>query len=134
MVRRILGALAEAGLTYSQMGQGGGALLARPAEAISLLDVYRAVEDQPYFMLHRTRPNDACYIGHAITPVLEQEFARVGHALEASLAQTSIAEMAGQVERRAGYPLSLVHRNIKRIRNKTLANSATRRAFCIALM
>ncbi|MCS1371522.1 Rrf2 family transcriptional regulator [Serratia marcescens] len=77
---------------------------ARPAEAISLLDVYRAVEDQPYFMLHRTRPNDACYIGHAITPVLEQEFARVGLALEASLAQTSIAEMAGQVERRAGYP------------------------------
>jgi hypothetical protein len=36
--------------------------------------------------------------------VLEQEFARVGHALEASLAQTSIAEMAGQVERCAGYP------------------------------
>ncbi|MGP0846161.1 MULTISPECIES: Rrf2 family transcriptional regulator [Serratia] len=104
VVRRILGALAEAGLTYSQMGQGGGALLARPAEAISLLDVYRAVEDQPYFMLHRARPNDACYIGHAITPVLEQEFARVGHALEASLAQTSIAEMAGQVERQAGYP------------------------------
>ena len=32
VVRRILGALAEAGLTYSQMGQGGGALLAlRPA-------------------------------------------------------------------------------------------------------
>ncbi|MEQ6219582.1 hypothetical protein ABMB44_12760 [Levilactobacillus brevis] len=30
--------------------------------------------------------------------------ARVGHALEASLAQTSIAEMAGQVERQAGYP------------------------------
>ena len=128
VVRRILGALAEAGLTYSQMGQGGGALLARPAEAIRCW-TYRAVEDQPYFMLHRTRPNDACYIGHAITPVLEQEFARVGHALEASLAQTSIAEMAGQVERRAGYPLSLVHRNIKRIRNKTLANSATRRAF-----
>ena len=78
--------------------------MARPAEAISLLDVYRAVEDQPYFTLHRTRPNEACYIGHAITPVLEQEFARVGHALEASLAQTSIAEMAGQVELRAGYP------------------------------
>lgn len=97
VVRRILGALAEAGLTYSQMGQGGGALLARPAEAISLLDVYRAVEDQPYFMLHRTRPNDACYIGHAITPVLEQEFARGG-------AQAIL--------------LSLVHRNIKRIRNK----------------
>ena len=74
------------------------------------------------------------YIGHAITPVLEQEFARVGHALEASLAQTSIAEMAGQVERRAGYPLSLVHRNIKRIRNKTLANSRYAQAFCIALM
>lgn len=107
VVRRILGALAEAGLTYSQMGQGGGALLARPAEAISLLDVYRAVEDQPYFMLHRTRPNDACYIGHAITPVLEQEFARVGHALEASGAnQHRRNGRAGRAARRLSfYPL-----------------------------
>ena len=102
---RILGKQIIREILYHVMiGPCGGALLARPVEAISLLDVYRAVEDQPYFMLHRTRPNDACYIGHAITPVLEQEFARVGLALEASLAQTSIAEMAGQVERRAGYP------------------------------
>ena len=35
VVRRILGALAEAGLTYSQMGQGGGALLARPGSDLA---------------------------------------------------------------------------------------------------
>jgi Rrf2 family protein len=106
VVRRILGVLADAGLTYSQMGQGGGALLARPASDITLLDVYHAVEEQPYFMLHRARPNDACYIGHAITPVLEEEFARVGRALENSLALTSIADMAARVELCAGYPFT----------------------------
>ncbi|MGA0607248.1 Rrf2 family transcriptional regulator [Phenylobacterium sp. VNQ135] len=31
------------GLTRSQMGAGGGALLARPADRITLLDVLRAV-------------------------------------------------------------------------------------------
>jgi DNA-binding IscR family transcriptional regulator len=36
LVRRLLGVLAKAGLTTSQMGTGGGALLARPASRITL--------------------------------------------------------------------------------------------------
>ncbi|EFE94806.1 Rrf2 family transcriptional regulator [Serratia odorifera] len=104
VVRRILGALADAGLTHSQMGQGGGALLAKPASEITLRDIYHAVEDQPYFPLHRSKPNDECYIGHAIIPVLEGEFARISRHMEASLAQTSLADIVGKVEACAGYP------------------------------
>lgn len=43
LVRRLLMQLGQAGLTRSQMGAGGGALLARPADRITLLDVLRAV-------------------------------------------------------------------------------------------
>ncbi|NRN27068.1 Rrf2 family transcriptional regulator [Photorhabdus heterorhabditis] len=104
VVRRLLGILADAGLTYSQMGQGGGALLARPSEQISLLDIYRAVEDPLYFTLHRSKPNPKCYIGHNITPVLENEFSRITCVLETALAETTIADMANRVEDCAGFP------------------------------
>lgn len=102
VVRRILGALAGAGLTRSRLGLGGGTQLARPAAQITLLDIYRAVEEPPYFALHRTPPNPDCYIGHNITPVLEQEFDRLGQALEQSLMQTTMADIARQLQDRAG--------------------------------
>ncbi|UXN00435.1 Rrf2 family transcriptional regulator [Xanthomonas hortorum pv. pelargonii] len=49
VVRSLLSRLAEAGLTRSQLGAGGGALLARQAKTIRLLDVYQAVEDTELF-------------------------------------------------------------------------------------
>ncbi|QPT11326.1 Rrf2 family transcriptional regulator [Serratia rubidaea] len=106
VVRRILGALAEAGLTHSQMGQGGGALLARPADDITLRDIYHAVEEQPYFPLHRSKPNDACYIGHAIVPVLEGEFERISRQMDHALEKTTLADIVGRVEACAGYPFT----------------------------
>lgn len=42
LIRRLLSQLAKAGLTTSQMGSGGGALRARPADKFTLLDVYKA--------------------------------------------------------------------------------------------
>lgn len=104
VVRRILGSLASAGLTQAQLGLGGGAMLARPAAQITLLDIYRAVEEPPYFALHRAQPNPECYIGLNITPVLEREFGRLSLALEQSLAQTSMADIARAVRERAGMP------------------------------
>ena len=101
-VRRLLGALAKAGLAESQMGQGGGALLSRPAEKITLLDVYRAVDDQNLFALHHRGPNPMCPIGRNITPILEAEIAEAANALERSLAATTIADIAGRIEARAG--------------------------------
>ena len=101
-VRRLLGALAKAGLAESQMGQGGGALLARPEEKITLLDVYRAVEDQNLFALHRGGPNLECPIGRNITPILEAEIAAAANALERSLASTTLADIAGRVAARVG--------------------------------
>ena len=47
LVRRLLSHLARAGLATAQRGTGGGAVLARPAQTITLLDVYRALEIGP---------------------------------------------------------------------------------------
>ena len=41
---KVIGDLARAGLVRTQRGQQGGVMLARPAERISVRDVYEAVE------------------------------------------------------------------------------------------
>ncbi|MBX9874457.1 MAG: Rrf2 family transcriptional regulator, partial [Beijerinckiaceae bacterium] len=56
VIRGLLSRLAEAGLTRSQLGSGGGALLAKKPDEIRLLDVYRAVEDTELFAVHRQPP------------------------------------------------------------------------------
>jgi Rrf2 family protein len=101
LIRRLLSQLARAGLTTAQMGTGGGALLAQPAERITLLDVYRAVgEERDVIPLHPT-PNPRCPVGRNIHAVLERRVEAAERALEQELARTTIAELAGDVTRRA---------------------------------
>lgn len=104
VVRRILGLLADAGLSRSQLGQGGGALLAKPASKITLLDIYRAVEEPGYFSLHRSEPDQDCYLGRHILPILGTEFERLTQTLETELEKTTLADMVCKIETRAGEP------------------------------
>lgn len=98
LVRRILSQLTRAGLTTSQMGTGGGALLARPADRITLRDVYRAVDDAELFALHREQPNPACPVGRNIQALLERRIDAATRALEAELDRTTIADALTEVE------------------------------------
>jgi len=99
LVRRLLSQLARAGLTTSQLGVGGGALLARPADRITLRDAYRAVSEGEIFALHRERPNPACPVGRNIQSALERRFDAAARALEAELARTTIADVLREVRR-----------------------------------
>ncbi|MEO1404048.1 MAG: Rrf2 family transcriptional regulator [Cyanobacteria bacterium J06635_1] len=94
VVRRILSMLAKAGLTSSQLGHGGGAILAKSANQITLLDVFQVVEDPNIFEMHRTPPDKNCFVGRNIQPVLMKSTAQAQQALEAELAKTTIADIA----------------------------------------
>lgn len=97
LIRRLLSQLAKAGLTTSQMGTGGGAVLGRPAEAITLLDVYRAIDEQgEVFALHEA-PNPQCPVGRNINGVLKLRIAAAEQALRDQLARTTIADMAADI-------------------------------------
>lgn len=102
VIRRTLGQLKEAGIVTVEAGVGG-ASLARPAERITLLDVYRAVEcvDGDLFNFHAD-PNEQCPVGRNIHAVLDGKLAEAQGALEDQLAGTTIAELAASVERRVG--------------------------------
>lgn len=97
VVRRILSMLAQAGITTSRLGAGGGALLARPASDITLLDVFRAVEEETLFTMHHGQPNPQCPVGRNIQSVLEATTDAAQRALEAELAHRTVADILRQV-------------------------------------
>ena len=98
VIRRILSMLAEAKLTSSQLGYGGGATLAKPASQITLLDVFQVVEEPNIFELHRTPPDENCFVGRNIQEVLTQSTNRAQQALEVELSKTTIAEVAQNIQ------------------------------------
>ena len=100
LVRRLLSQLARAGLTTSQMGTGGGALLARPAQSITLLDVYRAIDDDEAVIPMHAAPNPRCPVGRHIQGVLETRIDAAERALRDELARTTVADLAADVVRR----------------------------------
>ena len=93
---KVLQRLARAGLVRSLRGPAGGFALARPTDAITLLDVYEEI-DGPL-------RSDACLFG---LPVCEGQFCVLGGVLasvteqvRAYLAETTLAGLQGVVERR----------------------------------
>lgn len=93
MIRRILGMLNKAGLTTGTMGSSGGAMLARSAAQISLLEIYRAVDEPGVLALHANAPNPACEVGKGITVVLEGVIARAENAMEAVIAGITVQDV-----------------------------------------
>ena len=99
VVRRITGQLARAGLLRVHRGRGG-AELARPAAAITLDDVWSAVNaaaDRPLVPLHPSGA-DPKTAADPIAPVLRAAFADAERAFRGALGQTTLASLA----RRAG--------------------------------
>ena len=99
VIRGLLSRLSDAGLTKSQLGAGGGALLAKPVKRIRLLDVYKAVEDTELFSLPRTPPCMTCPVGANIQEAMHPALERARKALEAELSKYTIADIVAEVVR-----------------------------------
>lgn len=97
VIRRLLSALAKAGLVKSIRGSAGGSVLARRPEDITLLDISRAVEEEEAPALHHQPPNPACPVGRSIQPVLLRVLDRAEAAREAVLATTLLSEVLAQI-------------------------------------
>ncbi|MBM6867239.1 Rrf2 family transcriptional regulator [Collinsella tanakaei] len=98
VIRRSLGQLKDADLVNVEMG-AGGATLARPADEITLLDIYRAVEssEEHLFNFHES-PNPECPVGRNVHAVLDGELAAAQQALEDRLAQTTLADLLARTD------------------------------------
>ena len=93
-----MGALRNAGMVTVQPGVGGGATLAREPDDITLLDVYRAVEEgEELFSLHPSEPSRSCNVGGNIRDVLRPIFCTAHRAVESVLGGVTIADVGEQV-------------------------------------
>ncbi|SNR50946.1 MULTISPECIES: RrF2 family transcriptional regulator [Hymenobacter] len=102
VVRRLMSTLREAGLVQSQRGAGGGTLLARPATEISLLDVFRAVqESEPdLFLVGSTNPSSHCDLGRVMQQTLEGLFGPAIEAMRTALAAVSVHQVMEELAQR----------------------------------
>ena len=91
-LRRILGDLSHAGLVESQPGVSGGWRLRREPCDISLLAIYRAVDEGRLLAMHH-HPNPNCKIGGVIQSTLEAYFGEAETAFEQTLARQTLAQV-----------------------------------------
>ena len=103
VIRALLGRLAAARLTTSQLGAGGGALLAKVPEMITLLEVYNIMEQGDLFALHRSAPSKVCMVGKNIQAVLSPTLDKARKAMEDELARVSIADVVKQIAKRGNF-------------------------------
>lgn len=101
-VRRILGELGRAGLTTGTEGAGGGTVLARSADSITLRDVYHAVDETREIVPLHPSPHPMCKIGRNIKGVLGATVQQVEQTIDTQLDRTTIAELLADVVRREG--------------------------------
>ena len=86
----ILADLRRAGLVASQRGAEGGYWLAKPADAVSVADVIRAVEG-PLADVHGTPPETVSYEGAATS--LQRVWVATRGALRSVLEEVTIADI-----------------------------------------
>lgn len=87
----ILGDLRRAGIVGSQRGADGGYWLARPARAVSVADIIRAVEG-PLADVHGEAPEQVRYPGPAAE--VQRVWIATRVALRGVLEETSLADIA----------------------------------------
>ncbi|HEY0105117.1 MAG TPA: Rrf2 family transcriptional regulator [Rhizomicrobium sp.] len=97
VVRRVVGALASAGLLETRAGAQGGAWLAREPRKIHLSDIYDAVEDGAPLGFRETADTE-CPVGRAAPQVICGIVRSIDAAARNSLAKTTLASVLKTVE------------------------------------
>lgn len=97
-VRRILAKLSKAGLVSTTTGKSGSCLLAKKAEDISLLEIYRAVDAPKAFAIHAYPVQDSCRVSCNIEAVMQKVLERAQNSFEGSLSETTLAEVIADIK------------------------------------
>ncbi|MGN7383558.1 Putative HTH-type transcriptional regulator ywnA [Chlamydia abortus] len=97
VIRRILCRLARGNLVISQPGALGGTKLSRPADQITLLDVYHVIEGCEAYCLHKSQPSETCVVGRNMLPVLEGIMQEAEAAVKEKLSRYTIEDVLRQV-------------------------------------
>jgi Rrf2 family protein len=99
-VRRTLAKLSKAGLVETATGKAGACWLAKDSKVISLLDIYKAVGAPKAFSIHNYAEQKVCTVSCHIKTALKKALAKTQKAMEASLAEISLAQIVSDVKKK----------------------------------
>lgn len=100
VVRRTMAGLREQGYVTSEKGHGGGWLLARPLDQITLRDVYDALGRPTVFALGVAQDHPDCLVEQAVNDAVSEALAEAEARLLARLGEITIGALARDFERR----------------------------------
>jgi Rrf2 family protein len=97
VVRRILKALARAGLVDVRPGRNGGVSLSRAPSDITLEDIYKAVEPGGALFALRKRGSPRCPVHLAMKEELPPIFSAADAAVDQVLRQTKLSSLVEKI-------------------------------------
>lgn len=100
VVRRTMAGLRNAGYVKSEKGHGGGWSIAADLNAVSLLDVHRAVGGPRIFAIGSDRADPACAVEKVVNAAVEDTLREAEALLVARLGSVSLAELARSFDAR----------------------------------
>ncbi|MNX71472.1 putative HTH-type transcriptional regulator YwnA [compost metagenome] len=102
LVRRTLAGLRERGLVSAEKGHGGGWVIARALDDITLYDVYEALGEPELFALGHRSEDSQCLVEQAVNASLDQTFAEAKAIVLTQLRGVTLAALSKDFSRR--YP------------------------------
>jgi DNA-binding IscR family transcriptional regulator len=94
VVRRTMAGLRDAGYVRSGKGHGGGWSIACDLDAVSLLDIHRAVGGPRLFAIGNENANPGCAVERVVNDALADALSEAEALLIARLGSVSLAELA----------------------------------------
>ena len=92
-VRGVLSKLVKAGLVVTSRGRNGFSSLSRPANKISLLEIYKAVEAPAVFSIHTYPKEKACRTSCTHKEAMAEVLEDTQQAFEARLGMRLLSEL-----------------------------------------
>lgn len=96
VVRRTMAGLREQGYVSSEKGHGGGWVLARPLNEITLLDIYRALGAPGLFSIGLAGDNPDCVIEQAVNAALLEAMTEAESILLSRFGNITLSALAAE--------------------------------------
>lgn len=100
VVRRILTGLRDGGTVTAEKGHGGGWRLTRPTAEITLLDIYRSLDEPALFAFGLSDPSPTCLVEQAVNATMEETLVSARQALLDRFARTRLSDIERDVRTR----------------------------------
>ncbi|MDT8838931.1 Rrf2 family transcriptional regulator [Paraburkholderia fungorum] len=100
VVRRMLAGLRDQGYVQSEKGHGGGWIVSKNLDELTLLDVYRAVGEPPIFSELFTEDHPECLVEQAVNVRLSETVREAEAALLARFGAITVGMLARDFDER----------------------------------